>query len=321
MIPVVNVVHSSAESLMPADTKIPGCAWGFFSAIHKVHRVWRWYTKAKIYSNPDNFYKLVGGHVLNLTMGDNVLLRIAAQCVLIVTRILKCVNQMVALTKAYHNWIDAIKGNYTHYHSMKKISPIYENSTKGCLSATFGAIIERVKRIAIATFHLLKCLFKLSMCFMDAIESFSLSPTTRNESINELFVNSTSFIDDLVKNQRRLLDCLEDNHNLVSQILEGIGSPMKVNVLTDALSKSLAAAETVQTVANAGGGIIKKTAKNAIFGAAAMIGMAKHLPLSLVPTEEEEQVFENVSTATENTAKPVSMVMQIAWTSKSKVVV
>lgn len=317
MLPVVNVVHSSAQHMMPADVTMPGCAWGMFSAIHKVHRVWRWYTKAKIYTNPDNFYSLVAGHVVNYAFGDSVLLKIAAQCVLIVNKILKCVNQMVNLSKAYYNWVDAIKGNYTHHFSFKKISPIYETSTKGCLESTFGAIIERIKRIAIATFHLLKCLFKLSMCFMDAIESFSLSPATQNEAINELFVNSITSIDMLVKNQQRLLDGLENNHALITEILEGIGSPFKVNQLIDVVTTSLGATQTVQSVANAGGGIIRKTAKHAIFGAAAMVGMAKHLPLSLVPTEEDDQIISTSAPASSGT-RPVSFVMQSnTWKTKT----
>lgn len=308
MVPVVGLVHSSAQSLMASNVTVPGAGWGLFSVVHKVHQTWRFYTKAKIYTNPNNFYKLVGGHVLNFTFGDNVLLRIAAQCILICNRIMKCVNQMVNLSDACHKWVDAVKGNYTHHRTMNKVSSLYEKTTEGCCASTFGAIIERIKRIAIATFHVFKCIFILSMRFMDAIDAFAMSPTVQNESINELFINGTNFVDNLVKNQQRLLDKIEDNHKLVSQILTGIGSPIKISQLISTLEKSLSVAETAQTVLNAGGGVMKKVGKNALFGAAAMVGMAHKLPTGWAPTDEDEQIFTIQPTAPQR-SRPVSISM------------
>lgn len=312
MTPVVNVVQSSTHILVPAAVKVPGILSGLATVILKIRLLWSWYRWGKVYTNENNWYKLVAGHVVNYVFGDSVILRIAAQCILIANRIFKCVNQTVKLSQDYHKWVDAIKGNYSHQHSMRKVSAVYEMTNAGCCQSTFGAVWERIKRVAIATFNLIKRVFKLTMYFMDAIDSFYISPATRNESINQLFVNGTSFLDNLVKNQERLLDMIENNRKLVAHILSGVGSTFTVAMLVDTISKTLATAETVQSVVNAGGGVLKKTAKHAIFGAATMVGMAKHLPTSLVPTKEDDQLLVTSKTSGGGN-RPVSLVLRPSW--------
>lgn len=286
MTPVVNLVHSSARSLTPVEVKVPGIVWNFFTVVHRVHRIWRWYRKAEIYSNPNNFYSLVAGHVLNFALGDNMVVRIAAQCVLIANCITKCVSQIVSLSRTYRKWIHSFGGNDYQCKSMRKTNEIYEGQ-RGVFKNFFTPIIERIKKVAKATFKLLKSIFKLSMKFMDAIESFSMSPVTQNESINELFINGASFLDKMVKNQQLLLDTLENNKPLVSNILIGIKSSITADQLTETVSKSLSVTSTVQKISNAGGGALKNFAKHAVFGAAALVGVDKHLPKFIVPEDDE----------------------------------
>jgi len=289
--PIVNVVHSTTKSYLPKDVQAPGLLWSFCSILHKIHRVWRWYKKAEIYNfekNPNNFYSLLAGHILNLT--SNSLVRVAAQCVLIASNILKCVSKTVAVAKAYHKWVYSFTGNTPLKRSAKKTESIYDEKTQDDFTIFMQTVGERIKRIAIATFNLFKAMFKLSMTFMDAHESFCLNPEKiRSDTVIEVFINGADFIDNMVKNQQRLLDCMETHERLIKRILTGIGSRnVTYDSLKDTVEKTLSATSTVQKVANAGGGVAKNILQHGVWGAAAIVGLEKHLPKSLIPDENPD---------------------------------
>lgn len=299
MTPIATVVHSSTKQFTPKHVRVPGFAWNVFTLFHRIHQLWRWYNKAQIYANPNNFYSLTAGHVVNFIFGDNVLVRIAAQSVMIASRILKCINQTVLLSRACRKWVNAVKGNSASVRSKSKAESIYSMTEKSWIRASLEVVVERIKIIAIATFKLFKRMFVLSMHFMDAIEAFSISPATRNESINELFINGTVVLDEMVKNQRRLLDSLKENKSLVNHILNGIHSSFTAEKLITTVTKTLETATTINNVANAGGGIVKNIVQNATFGAAALIGLEKYLPKFLIPDSFECPFFKDDQPPTE----------------------
>lgn len=283
---VVNTVHTTvhtARTLTPVKVHVPGILWGIFSFIHKIHRIWRWYRKAEIYTNPKNFNQLIAGHVVNFAVGDSLVLRVAAQCILIATRIIACVEQIGVVSQAYRNWVNAITGNYQNTTKPKWD----KGESKSCCSVSsahwwksvFNSIIERIKRIAVTTFLMFKELFVLNMRFMDAIESFSMSPETRNESINELFVNGTKFLDTMEKQQELLVDCLYENKPVVASILKGIGCKYTVTQLITASQKGLATVKTVNKVAS----YIGDVTKNAVWGFFSGIGRTNDCPACFKP--------------------------------------
>ncbi len=281
MNPIVTTVQNATWGLIPATEQTPKPIWAIFKGVHYIHQLWRWYRHAEVYSNPDNFQNLMLGHVLNYVAGDNTVLRIAAQCVLIANRILTCVEQCANMFNAYQQLANAIKGNYPRHRiskwSTKQPSSIYSPSTKQWMKKGWDSAGNRVKRIAIALFCLFKEMFKLSMCIMDAIESFSLSPTTRNESINQLFVNATQSIDRLVGTQEMLRDGLVRHREIIAQFLIGMGSQWKVEYLIGTVESTLEGAKKIQKVAHFGDGIIPDLGKRMIYGAAQGLGMESYL--------------------------------------------
>lgn len=281
MNPIVNTVHRTTLSLLPATEQIPRPIWIIFSGAHYIHRLWRWYRHTKVYSNPSNFQSLALGHVLNYVAGDSTLLRIAAQCVLIANRILTCVEQYGNVYAAYQRLNQAIRNHYPRHHiprwPIKQHSSIYSPSTKQWLRSGWHSAIERFKRIAIALFNVMKELGKLSLCLMDAIETFSLSPTTRNESINQLFVNATQSIDQLVDTQESLREGLTQNREIISSFLIEMGSSYKVEHLISAVETTMKGTKKVQDVAHFGNGILPDIGKRIIYGAAEGLGLAKYL--------------------------------------------
>jgi hypothetical protein len=277
---VVSTVHTTVRTLTPTSITVPGPLWGVFSVILKVSSLWRWYRKAEIYTNPKNFQQLVAGHVVNFAFGGSVVLRVAAQCILIAHRILSCVEQIGNVAGSYRSWVNAITGGSLTNKKVKWDKGTEESSSCCSPSSTqwwksvFNNTIDRIKAIAVTTFTMFKELFVLSMTFMDAIESFSMSPETRNESINEIFVNGTEFLDKMEKQQDLLVDCLYENKNTVTSILKGIGSSFTAEQLIDGASKGLETAKTVNRVVNVGNDFIKR----AISGFYTGIGQTESKP-------------------------------------------
>jgi hypothetical protein len=178
------------------------------------------------------------------------MIRIAAHCVLIMTRILACVEGQIAVHRAYHDWINSLKGTHPHHHlwktydSVSACSPSFANWS----NVTTERIAKRIQQIAICTLRLVGELFALSMCLMDAIEAFSLNPQSRHESINEVFVNSNYCVDQLVENKDFMLAKLKHNKPLVAMILVGIGTNYKVEQLIETVEKAINTVENVQKV-------------------------------------------------------------------------
>lgn len=257
----------TAVSNQTRQVHVPIGLRGVSSILFKIRSIWHWYMKAEIYTNPKNFQSLVAGHILNVALGDNTVVRIAAQCILIAHRILECVNQTHNVARGYREWIDALTGNYGNLKREKWDKGLQGTEYKSCwnsfaegVKSTFWSVVERIKRIAVTTFYMFKEVFVQTMMIMDAIEAFSMSPETRNESINELFVNGTKFLDNMAKKEQQelLVDCLYENKSLIGKVLKGIGSSMTVDQLIEKASAGSDALKTATRVADVAGDFLKR---------------------------------------------------------------
>lgn len=283
--PIVHLVQTTSRYQTPLPHRMPGAAWTVFTTLHKLHQCWRWFRKAEIYTNSQNFQQLITGHVVNWIVGDKLVVRVAAQCILISTRILACVEQQIALHQAYQKWIHAIKGTHPSQHydgwKVKHSTSILSPSTSNWWNEKTLASTTRIKRIAAYSLELNAALFKLSMCLMDAIEAFSLNPNTQNESINEMFVNSDYCLERVVENKEFILHGLNQNKQLVQTILTGLQTSYTVEQLIQSVSRALGTAEKVQHVAQVSGGMTKELTKRTLFGLFSGAGMDKYFPFTL----------------------------------------
>lgn len=287
---VVNLVDTTIERATPVMAQLTGVLRAIFKPVHYLHRLWRWYRRAEVYSNPENFAGLLSGHLINFFGGDNVALRVAAQCVLIATRILQCVQQQIVIGNAYQKLKEAFQGRFAYHMPSQWIKEKKTSFLKSSLSAstiiwirlTSTTLFVRIHRILLCSLQLVKEIFVLSMRVMDAIESFSLSPTTRNESVNEFFVNGTKSLDILVENKAHLLSALKDNEEIISKILEGINPQYNVKELIAGVSKAMKTVETIQggvkAVTSLGGGVIVKAANHGVFNFLCALGVSEHAP-------------------------------------------
>lgn len=289
MNPLIAFAETATYDLTPPSLRLPSFLWTALTAINKAHGVWRWYRRAELYTNPNNFAQLLAGHALNLVIGDTLVVKIAAQCLLIATRVLECVQQQADVVKAGRSLLAAIKGNYSPAEtvSWKTLSPntIISPSTQYWARSTINAIIQRVDRIGRCVLTLLWESFALSMKILDTVDAFCLSPHTKNEGLNEGLVNAVKWLDALADNKEALLDGLTDNKAVIVRILEG--SPLTFDSLRSGVERTLEKTEAVQKHAHQaaafGNGVLIDMGKRIANGGMVAFGLADYRPVSLAP--------------------------------------
>jgi len=77
------------------------------------------------------------------------------------------------------------------------------------------------------------------MRYLDVIEAFSLSSATCDESINELFLNTSHLLDELTENHNFLVEELEKYDGLIEKILNKLGSSYHAEDLRNTLATTL----------------------------------------------------------------------------------
>lgn len=276
MIPLTTFVQTTTYDLTPASSRLPPFIWSAFTTLNKVHSIWRWFRRAEVYTNPNNLAHLLTGHVLNFIVGDIVILRIAAQCLLISTRILECVQEQAIFYQEAIALKTALLGRY----------PLPVRSDWKCHSIISSYKIHshdlwnHVQRTAASVLSLFEHAFKLSMRILDTIDAFSLSPYTRNEAFNESFVNAIKWIDTIVENKEELLSGLTDNRIVIERILQG--SPFTYEQLRDAVTKTVEKTEAfhikTKKITTFSNGIIIATGKRMIDEVMISLGLARLRP-------------------------------------------
>lgn len=263
MTPLLAFTQSTAYELTPASQRLPPMVWTAFTALNKIHGVWRWYRKAELYTKPDTFAQLIAGHLVNFVIGDVLIIRIAAQCVLISTRILECAQQQ---TLAYNStrqwWVLAVQGQFPRPTRVKwnkqKYLGWFSPSTSSWFNEKICFVRNRVKRIVKYTATVFLNYFKFSMRLMDAMDTFCVSPAVHNESINEFFVNAVKCMNSLVENKEELLDGLESNQVIIEKMLWN--SSITYNQLHTNVAKTIEKTKVIyekaKVVTDFGGGLL-----------------------------------------------------------------
>ena len=266
MIPF-SAAQAATYELTPSSYRISPTLWTAFTALNKVHWIWRCYRKAELYTQPNNLAQLLAGHLANLVIGDSLMLRIAAHCVLISTRILECIQQQHKLRDSSEMLLLAIHGYYPspyrpswkHSHDFFWISP----SFSGWLKLKQHHLWERMRRIVECSVIILLDCFKLSMHLIDVIDTFNLSPSHRYEGVNEFFINSMKCLDALVENKEELLKGIQANKHIIERIISN--SPITYDQLHGAVSNALENTARVhsiaKTISDIGDGILLSFAK------------------------------------------------------------
>lgn len=279
MTPLLAFAQTSTYELTPSTQRLSPFLWTAFTALNKVHGAWRWYRRVDLYTKPNTLSQLLAGHVVNFAIGDMLVLRVAAQCLLISTRVLECAQQQAKLSEALQKWIWTLKGYYSQPNRQnwnKQPKYVWQSpSSIDWFKRQWQAFKDRVERIVECTAMVFFHCFKLSMRLMDAIDVFCMSPYTSSDGVNELFVNAMKWMDNIVENNEELLKGIETNKPLIEKILQN--SPITYSHLHTTVLKTLEKTETIyhkaKTISSIGDGALIELGSRIVHGSRIIIGV------------------------------------------------
>ncbi len=191
-----------------------------------VRQLWKWNIRiSSVYSNRNNFVKLIGGGVVYTLLGRNSLVRIAARCVLVAKRTVEYRKQHMRFAESCRDLYEALRGRFWYDVSNQTMLP----NSSSCLgkilspaSAHFcklywGRQCERIKRIGKATLRCFKEGFFLSMRLMDLIEAFSCPDS---EAVSYVFINASDLIQEYINNKDLLKQKFNDYKTTICNTLQ-----------------------------------------------------------------------------------------------------
>jgi hypothetical protein len=202
--------------------------WHLFALVNKVHGAWRWYRKAELYTTPDRFFELLTGHFLHFVAGDLLIVRIAAQSLLIATRILECSQQQAAFCKTGSKWLLAF----------------CSDSEEAGEQRLWERVALRIRAVAHYSLKLLEKGFRLSMGILDALDALCLNPHASCDAMQESIVNIVKWIDAVVENREQLLSKVDRNRQIIERLLER--SSLSYDQFYAALSRTIEGTRAVQ---------------------------------------------------------------------------
>jgi hypothetical protein len=222
-----------------------------FTIINKIHWVWRLCRLGERVQN-DNVLDIIAKKGFGILVGDSRLMQVVAQLVLGARRINDCIDGYIELSYAYQKLVDAVKNNYPLFEekpwdpdiSFRWIPPSRYNA----LQTSFEDNVQYVTRITENFFYLNRSLFTLSMLALDAVDAFYLSPSSQQESIEELGPNTMKIIDEFSKDAVFLHEKLIANKELVNRILREGGASFTIDQVINIVGYLVSGSKSVNNV-------------------------------------------------------------------------
>lgn len=276
---VVNLIQATTYELTPQNSRLPPILWSAFTAFNKVHSLWRYYRRLDLYRQPESLAQMIAGHGVAHLLGDVYILRLAAQCVLVTTRIMECVKQQERLFHSGRRLSNALRGYYPSPITVKwekrsgafLLSPTTVHKCK----VLFMSSWERVKRVALCILKIFHHLFLLSMRMMDVVDAISWGPEAGKEAVEEGFVNIGKCLGTMVENREEMLAGMEQNKEAIVLILKG--TAISYEQLYSGVVKTLDKVESVyhpfKAVSEASGEALIGFGKRAFNGGRVVVGL------------------------------------------------
>lgn len=289
MVDLSKVVWStSANTSSSATASLPRPLHLLYAGFYRVRLLWSGWRKAKIYANRNNFYALACGHGLNCIAGDRAIVRMSAIAVVIAHRIMMFMDQLFQMQDRVGKLRNSFRDEYSKVIKYEHVkSSVLSPSTLSEAKWRLKSCIEKIKRIAINLLMIIKDTFVLSMRMIDAIEAFYMSPDTRDQGVNELFVNWGELVDTLEDNQENLQKSLKKCQPIIDEFLEAIGSEFTSERFIELSCETL---ETVSDVHNAATKVtspvvkvVQEIGKRLLYGYATFFGLRSAVPKKLHP--------------------------------------
>ncbi len=287
----ITVVTATTRHMTPHNLQLNSFMQSCLQIILRIHRIWYWCQRIEVYTNPDNFLKLAAGHSVNWIAGHKSPVRLAAWSVLIAARMTENAKTQIELVLKGEKFWEELTDPHPLNRKIKR-SSLPKNRWISPSVTYRGAVLfykykNKIIKITKIIFELIVGLFILSMKIMDSVAAFSYGEDIRNESINELFVNSSKCLEELIKNKEFLLSCLKNGSKTIGEVLTGSNSIFTVEQLIEVVEKGINATEKVHNGIEAAskktGVVVTDLFKRGLFGIFQSAGLTDLLPDSWVP--------------------------------------
>lgn len=293
----VHVVQTATRSLVLERGETSYFWDQVFSAVQKVHFVWKLFEKAATYGNPDNFIQLAAGHSVEWMAGDNFFVKLAAGSVLIATRIAECAREQLLLLKEIRKLSETTFDHADLYQRVPWVKPgdiqFLSPTVTNSIRSFFGALFRLLSRIFRHLVDIMKRLFALSMRMMSAAEAFSLSPETLKEGTQEFFVNLGKCYEALIENSELLMGFLKENKAVVEMVLELSGASHNYQEMVSKVEEAAAASGRAIRRQTGLRDVSRFAFQHMMFGLFQSVNLHRYMPLEWIPPKEPEWMVEN----------------------------
>lgn len=216
----------------------------------RVHFYWKYHRSAEeLYKESYPFHKLAAGHTLSWFVGNNQLVCLAAQVVLVTRRLMDYLHQQNRFFRSYKEWNKAITFRYRPPTFLRS-KGWADRWIPGLLRLRIGSykLACRLKRLAVTTFYLVKEAFLFSMRALDLMEALVLDQSEKKKSLSHLFLHTSHLLNQLMENRHFLAEELRTHKPTVQSLLNQVGAMYTVDELVKALEGSTATIERVQAI-------------------------------------------------------------------------
>lgn len=210
---MVNSVTALCNPPPPPRTtgaRLPCFFRWFFYVFRRIHRIWRCYCRTReVTQSAGSFFQFLGGWVLNACCGRNRAVVLTAKYIMIARRVLDCIKEQLLFLRRVKQLRNAFRKK-APYDPPRRIR-IRQGLSPSCRyrwERALNHILDRILRILKGFFFFFVGLFKLSMRYMDLIDSLSSRREVREESVQDLFLNANHILSELARNEDKMHEAL-----------------------------------------------------------------------------------------------------------------
>lgn len=291
----VNIVKDLTQEMLPPAVVLPPVLHAGISAFHYIHGCWRWYRWGKRHFDPDNWFLIAADKGFGYLAGENQIIQAGAQLLLILTSINECATGYIKLFCSYQKLDHAVRG---HFPKLEK--KLWVNFTDSSwISPSFShkifMSVERsayyINRLAERLFKFFQAMFTLCMLQVEAINSFSLEESKRQEAVGEVFTNALKFVTQFSDNTALLAVKLQNKRVTIQKMLSYIKEGMSVDGLISSIEALAKGAEKVQNEMNqmhtSAAKIFFNVVKDAFYGVTQIAGVDENIRKHFAPDPVE----------------------------------
>ncbi|MCB1135842.1 MAG: hypothetical protein KDK78_06215, partial [Chlamydiia bacterium] len=267
-----------------------------FYLFHQVHRLWCWNRQIQYATGSAvTFKQLVAGYVTQLVIGDRLVLKVAAQSVLIAKRIVETAEHQVAFCKAGRRALDALCARHVLVVPSISTPNLLQNPLCAFLSPStvawlgFGAhnILYYFGDVLHSFLELGFAAFRLSMSLMDLTLASTLSVNSQSEAVQEFYINTARLMQDLAENRELLKASMDEYRPIIEKLLKQCDSRYTFEDLTYAVDRTAEGSGKAYEVVSKVAELTEDHAKNGLY--ALCMSLWGDAPNFLIPRRMRER--------------------------------